>query len=357
MWNKNNLYCCLIIICAIFFTNCTSTNPSNSAGNSDETGDQVSELPAMEKAAIAFLESLDEAQKKKASYTFEDKERKNWHFVPKVRSGLPLREMNEEQKQLSKQLLQTVLSEKGQEKAALIMQLERVLQELENRPYENDYRNPSLYYVAVFGNPEGKDPWAWRYEGHHMSLNFSSIDRKLSVTPAFWGSNPGLVKSGEYEGTEVLKDEQHLARELLHLFSPDQAAKAIVSEAAPGDILTMVQQKVVLDEYIGIPARDMNAEQKAKLEQVLGTYLHNMKQEIAQEQWSKLTESGIDNLYFAWMGGKNPGDPHYYRIHGPGILIEYDNVQNDANHIHTVWRDLTNDFGEDLLTATLCAGA
>ena len=182
-----------------------------------------------------------------------------------------------------------------------------------------------------------------------MSLNFSSIDRRLAVTPAFWGSNPGLVKSGPYKGTEVLKTEQQLGRKLVKMLSAEQAAKAIVKGPAPKEIVTLVQQKVTLDEYIGIPVREMNADQKSVLEEILSAYLNNMRVEIAQEQWSKLKESGIDNLHFAWMGDTAPGEPHYYRIHGPTLLIEYDNVQNDANHIHTVWRDLTNDFGEDLL--------
>jgi hypothetical protein len=264
--------------------------------------------------------------------------------------------MGEDQRELVMALLETALSEQGQTKVSGIIQLERVLQEIENRPYENDYRNPLLYYLAIFGQPAQEAPWGWRFEGHHLSLNFSSVDRKLAITPAFMGSNPAIVRSGEHEGTQVLKDEQELARELVHLFAPGQAAKAILPDPAPRDIMTFVQQKVELDEYLGLPYSDFNAAQQAKLKDLLGVYLHNMKPEIAREHWEKLQESGMDKLYFAWMGGTAPGEPHYYRIHGPTLLVEYDNVQNGNNHIHTVWRDLTNDFGEDILRAHYAHG-
>lgn len=345
---KNYLLAALVCSWSIYA--CSSSNQSSTATATDsELEMQATAPPAMEKVATAFVASLDKEQEKKALYTFDDAERKNWHFVPKIRGGLPLREMNTAQQELVKDLLETVLSEQGQEKAEGIMQLERVLQELEGHPYENDRRNPKLYYLAIFGDPSGEEPWGWRYEGHHLSLNFSSVDRKLSVTPAFWGSNPAIVRTGDYTGTEVLKKEQDLGRELVHMFSNEQAGKAILPDPAPKDIITFVQQKVELDTYSGLPVSAFNAEQKTKVEELLGVYLNNMKPEIAKEHWEKMMESGIDQLYFAWMGGTEPGDPHYYRIHGPTLLIEYDNVQNGNNHIHTVWRDLTDDFGEDLL--------
>jgi hypothetical protein len=306
-------------------------------------------LPAMEQTALDYIVSLSEAQKKKSLFSFEDAERKNWHFFPKVRGGLPLREMSEAQQALCRQLLAAGLSEQGQEKASGIMQLERILQELENRPVENDWRNPLLYYLAIFGTPGREEPWGWRLEGHHLSLNFSSVDRELAATPAFFGSNPAIVRSGQYEGTEVLKAEQTLGRELVNMLDAEQAKVAILPDPAPNDIVTFVQQKVELDNYAGLAAGQMTDAQRAKLEELLGAYLNNMNADIAKKQWNKLQESGLDKLYFAWMGGTKAGEPHYYRIHGPTLLIEYDNVQNGNNHIHSVWRDLTDDFGEDLL--------
>lgn len=339
-------------ICLALFFSCSTSDHSGTTVTKAETREMAQAppaLPVMEQTALTFLASLSEDQKEKSVFSFEDAERKNWHFVPKVRAGLPLREMTEEQKTLCKQLLKAGLSEQGQTKAEGIMQLERVLQELENRPVENDWRNPLLYYLAIFGTPGQEDPWGWRLEGHHLSLNFSSVDRELAATPAFFGSNPAIVRSGNYEGTQVLKAEQTLGRELVHMLTPEQAGVAILPDPAPNDLVTFVQQKVELDQYAGLAVSEMTDSQKAKLEKLLGTYLNNMNADIAKRQWNKLRESGLDKLYFAWMGGIQPGDPHYYRIHGPTLLIEYDNVQNGNNHIHSVWRDLTDDFGEDLL--------
>lgn len=348
-----------VTFCYCLFIGCSSSSNST-ATNTEKPSPVISTapgtLPDMEQAALDLIAGLNLQQKEKALYSFDDEERKNWHFVPMVRGGLPLREMDEAQRKQVMELLQTALSEQGQEKVEGIMQLERVLQELENRPFENNYRNPLLYYIAFFGAPNDEGPWGWRFEGHHLSLNFSSVDRELAIAPAFMGSNPAIVRSGEYEGTQVLKSEQELGRTLVHMFSPEQAERVILPDPAPKDIITAVQQKVELDEYAGLPVSEFSPAQKAKLEELIGVYLHNMKPEIAREHWEKLQESGLDKVHFAWMGGTEPGDPHYYRIHGPTLLVEYDNVQNGNNHIHTVWRDLTNDFGEDILRAHYAHG-
>lgn len=359
MMSPTKTLCLLACFFGCLLYGCSSSNNSASTTTEAPATPEVeanSTLPAMEQAARAILASLTAEQRTKASYTFDDQERKNWHFVPMVRGGLPLREMEEAQRTLVKALLQSALSEQGQEKVNGIIQLERVLQEIENRAYENDYRNPLLYYLALFGEPGGEAPWGWRFEGHHLSLNFSSVDRQLAVTPAFMGSNPAIVRNGDKAGTQVLKNEQELGRQLVHMFTSEQIKKAILPDPAPRDIITAVQQKVELDEYAGLPVSEFSTEQKETLEQLLGVYLDNMKPEIAREHWQKMQESGMDKLYFAWMGGIEPGEPHYYRIHGPTLLIEYDNVQNGNNHIHTVWRDLTDDFGEDLLRAHYAHG-
>lgn len=340
------------IVAPFLFAACSASNGGSATADKMTTAtEQITETPAMERAAIALLQTLDDDQKAKAIFAFDDEEKKNWYYVPIVRKGLTLREMNEGQRALTMKLLQTVLSEQGQKKAEGIMQLERVLQEIENLPYENDRRNPLLYYLSIFGNPNSADPWGWRMEGHHLSLHFSSIDREVAVTPSFFGSNPAIVRTGAATGTEVLKAEQQLGRELVKMLSAEQQAVAILADPAPNDIITTVQKKVELDEYSGLAASKMTAVQKAKLEELLGAYLNNMKSGIATEQWQKIQEAGMEKLYFAWMGGLEPGEPHYYRIHGPTLLVEYDNVQNGNNHIHCVWRDLTNDFGEDLLRA------
>lgn len=309
----------------------------------------VRELPNMEQAAIIWLQSLDPAQYEKAHYEFETEERKNWHFVPKVRKGLPMREMDSTQRLMALQLLTTVVSEQGYQKVNQIFNLENVLTEIENRVPGNDYRNPELYYLAVFGDPATDKLWAWRLEGHHLSLNFSSIDRVLSVNPAFMGSNPAIVRSGSKKGMQVLKDEQNEGRKLVKMLNRSQRNRAIISPKAPSDIVTFVDKEVNLRTYDGLQVSEMDSIQKDQLMVLLHVYIDNMEQEIAMKEWARIQKSGIQNLYFAWAGSVEEGKPHYYRIHGPQLLVEYDNTQNNANHIHTVWRNPLDDFGEDLL--------
>lgn len=353
-----NQYLSLVLI-GLSCLACSTSDRSGTAvtqASASPIAQQSTALPAMEQIALDFVSTLNEDQQQKAVFSFEDAERKNWHFFPKVRAGLPLREMTDEQQAICRQLLEAGLSEQGLQKAEGVMHLERILQELENRPVDNDWRNPELYYLAIFGTPGREAPWGWRMEGHHLSLNFSSLDREVVATPAFFGSNPAIVRSGTYQGTEVLKAEQELGRELVRMLTAEQAAIAILPGKAPGDLITFVQQKVELDAYSGLPAHKMTDEQQHKLQELLGAYLDNMNHNIAKKQWNKLQKSGLDQLYFAWMGGTQIGEPHYYRIHGPTLLIEYDNVQNGNNHIHSVWRDLTDDFGEDLLRAHYANG-
>ena len=266
-----------------------------------------------------------------------------------VRKGLPLKEMNEKQQELAFEMLETGLSETGYEKANKIIALENVLTVMEDRKPGNDWRNPELYYVAVFGDPSTKTPWGWRFEGHHLSLNYTSVDKEIAVTPAFFGTNPHKIPIGENKGTRILAKEEDLGRALLHSFSDAQRKKAIVSTEAYADIVTGTAPKATLDKMEGLPAAEMTPVQQKSLEQLIFLYLNNMQSDIAEREWEQVQQEGFDKLHFAWAGGLKVGEKHYYRIHGPRFLIEYDNVQNEGNHVHTILRDLDNDFGEDLL--------
>jgi hypothetical protein len=229
------------------------------------------------------------------------------------------------------------------------MELERTLRRLEKRPPNDEYRDPERYYLAIFGTPSEKSPWGWRFEGHHVSLNFSSVTGKLAVTPAFLGTNPARVPEGPTKGLRVLAQEEDLARRLLTGLNAQQRRQAIIDEEAPADIITGNQRTVSLARFEGLAYADMTADQRFLLEQLIRVYLDNMKPRIAQHQWQRMEDAGLDKLHFAWAGSAEPGQAHYYRIHGPTFLVEYDNTQNNANHIHTVWRDPANDFGRDLL--------
>ncbi|MCB0841953.1 MAG: DUF3500 domain-containing protein [Bacteroidetes bacterium] len=325
-------------------------------GNKETKANQSVELSRetvhdLSHVVVDFLESLNAELKDKASFEFEDEERYNWHFVPKNdRKGVAVEDLDQSQREKLMNILSTALSDEGYRKANDIMQLEVVLQIIEGYEPGNRRRNPELYYLSVFGDPSGNKPWGWRYEGHHLSLNFTSMTGELTaVSPSFMGTNPAIVRETEYKGKEVLKQEQDLGRALVKSFSEDQLVRALIMEKAPGDILTFANREINVKEFEGIPYSVLNPDQQSKLIELLEVYLGNMNQEIATQNRQRIDKAGLENIYFAWAGGLEPGEGHYYRIHGPVFLIEYDNVQNNNNHIHTVWRDLENDFGKDLL--------
>jgi len=297
-------------------------------------------------AANAFIEVLGEAERERALYTLDDPERFNWVFVPTTRDGLAFREMSVEQRTAAHALLAATTSSQGYQKAVGVMRLEELLAQLEERP---DFRDPEDYHFWIFGEPSVTEPWGWRFEGHHISLSFTSSDGMIVATPSFIGANPARVEEGVFAGWRLLAKEEDLARELLMSLDGAQRTRAVIQADAPNDIITGNDREVTITERSGLPASAMNAEQRDLLLRLVSEYTGNMDQSIASKQMAKIEESGFGELHFAWAGGGEPGERHYYRIHGPTVLIEYDNTQNGANHIHSTWRDLTDDFGEDLL--------
>jgi hypothetical protein len=301
-------------------------------------------------AAHAFLRSLDAAQRAKVVYPFADAERFNWHFVPKSRNGVPMKALRPAQKEAALTLLRATLSRQGYDKAIAIMQLETVLKELEKRGSDDDYRDPGKYFITVFGEPGGAVPWGWRLEGHHLALNFASATGRLvSATPTFMGSNPGVVPSGSEKGKRILVQEVDMAFGLLKSLTAAQRQKAVLSATAPAEILTGNSRNAMIDKPEGIPFNELTKDQQRQLMQLVGTFVRNYHNGFANDLMRKIEQAGLDKLRFAWAGAEAWGGGHYYRIHGPVLLIEYDNTQNDGNHIHTVVRDLTNDFGDDAL--------
>lgn len=306
----------------------------------------------MASAATAFWNSLTPEQQKKAMFGFEDDERLNWHFVPKVRKGLSIKDMTPGQRSLAMALLATGLSGHGFTKVQQIMSLEEILKEMEKG--RGAVRDPEAYFVTIFGKPDAKGTWAWRYEGHHLSVNFTIAGGKaITALPTFLGSNPGEVREGSRKGLRVLAAEEELGRKLVQALTEDQKKKAIYSETAPKDIITAairkVDMKTVVDGQDGLPASEMTPEQRDMLLQLLEEYARRHRGELANEELRKIHVAGFDKVSFAWAGATEPGKPHYYRVVGPTFLVEFDNVQNNANHPHTVWRDPANDFGEDIL--------
>jgi len=300
--------------------------------------------------ANRFLNSLTPSLKAKAHYLFEDSERYNFHFVPRSRKGVSLRDLSAVQRDAAFALLKSSLSEQGYKKATAIIELENVLREVEGRNASDTYRDPLNYYFTVFGTPASEKPWGWRLEGHHVSLNFSSVNSTLeSSTPSFFGSNPAIVPSGAEKGKQILKLETDLGFSIVNSLSSDQLKKARFSETAPSEIITGNDRRARELQPKGIRYTEMNDEQKKQFLQLLDVYVKNYELGFSSKLMAKIKKAGIDNLYFAWAGSLKSGAGHYYRIQGPMLLIEYDNTQTNANHVHSIVRDLTNDFAEDIL--------
>jgi len=298
-----------------------------------------------------FLSSLDSKTKAKAIFSLDDPERFNWFFVPREkREGVCYKLLTIEQRQAALSSLHTSLGEVGYKKATEIMELEKILKQLEKRGDNDNYRDPLNYYFVFFGNPSDQKPWAWRFEGHHCAINFS-IDKGelVSSTPSFFGSNPGIVPTGEAKGKQILKQETDLGFSLVNSLSADQKTKAIIAETAFPEIITGNKRKAELLSPVGILYRSLTKEQQGMFKQLLDVYVNNYSLGFSKTLMAKIQKAGIENVSFAWAGSLVPGAGHYYRIQGPMLLIEYDNTQTNANHIHTTVRDLTNDFAEDIL--------
>lgn len=311
--------------------------------------DQSAAAAEMSHAALAFWNSLAPDLQAKAGFDFKNDERLNWHFIPRPRKGLPFKEMSAEQKLLAQALLATGLSPRGKEKALTIMSLEQVLHEIEKGKGTN-VRDPELYFVSIFGKPAATGVWGWRVEGHHFATNFLVAGGKTVVSaPVFFGGNPQEVRAGPKKGLRVLGAEEDIGRELVKSLGDDLRAVAIIAKDAPKDIISGAARKAKPLEPMGLSASKLSDAQKALLKNLIREYVDRVRPEVAGRDLERIEQAGMDKVHFAWAGDLEPGKGHYYRVQGPTFLIEFDNTQNGANHSHTVYRDLENDFGEDTL--------
>jgi len=311
---------------------------------------------AMSGAANKWLASLTPELRDKAVFAFDSEERLRWHFIPNesfARKGLTFKEMSEAQRTLARDLLKTGLSAKGYMTASAIMELENVLVDTEgqNRQFPRDHE---AYFVSVFGTPGDKTAWGWRLEGHHISVRFDVVGGATTASsPAFFGSNPAEVRAdvpgAAPRGTRVLGFEEDAGRALLDALDDAQRTTAIILPVAPGDIVTMIVPKIEPLTPVGIKATALTKVQREKLMNVIDVFASLAAPDVAAERMDRVKKAGLDNTTFAWAGETAKGKKHYYRVQGPSFLIEYDNTQNDGNHVHSVWRDFNGDFGRDLL--------
>lgn len=297
-------------------------------------------------AADAFLESLEEAKEKQATFSFKDAERLNWHYTPMERKGLALKAMNESQKNAAVALVNTVLSEKGAMKAAQVITAEALLGVMEKRP---EFRDPEKYFVAIFGATGDPQGWGMRFEGHHVSINITVLGEAVSVTPSFLGSNPAEIREGEHKGLRPLAAEEDLGRALAATLLEGGKKEVLFSEEAVEEILTREEQSVKPLESVGIAAKAMSEAQRGALIELIAEYTGRHRKDVAEADMKKIRKAGIDAIHFGWAGSLKRGEAFYYRVQGPTFVMECANTQNDANHIHAVWRDFDGDFGRDLM--------
>lgn len=323
----------------------------------------------MTDAAQTLLNLLNAELQRKAMFALTDEERFNWHYIPTLvdslpktvaqtlhkRNGVCIKEMTLEQRLAAHALLRSALSTQGYLKATAIMHLEDVLRGLEitngrNVQEVTAIRDPELYFFSFFGKPSKDEAWGWRVEGHHLSLHFTLMGNHLLVpAPVFMGSNPAIVKHGTHTGARIFPAEEYLARDLLKTFNAEQMALAVIAKEAPSDIVTKNNRKADLATPTGISFTKMNSGQRELLMKLMQEYTGNFHSDVANQQLKQIQTEGFEKIHFAWAGSNELGKAHYYRLQGTKLLIEYDNSQNEANHVHLVYRNLENDFGLDML--------
>ncbi|MFI5952208.1 DUF3500 domain-containing protein [Cryptosporangium sp. NPDC051539] len=307
----------------------------------------------MTDAALAWLDSLDDAQRADAVLPWpSNPERLRWHYTPVDHGGLHLGRMRPRQQSLAHQLLATGLSRAGYVTAATVIGLENILDHLEEWRVTWDRergRDPELYWMRVFGDPASAGPWSWRFGGHHLSVHHVVADGEVRASsPCFLGADPAQAPLLGGHLLRPLGAAEDLARDLVRSLDAAQRAVVVLSPHAPNDILSGEQPRALVPVE-GLPAAELDPGQREQLRALLDVFLGRIPEELAARETARFAGDRLLEVRFAWAGGLERGEPHYYRLQGPRLLAEYDNSQRDANHIHTVWRDPENDFGEDAL--------
>lgn len=304
-------------------------------------------------AVERWLSTLDAEQRAGATFPFSSEERVAWGFVPGDRTGLALGKLADAQREAALDIVRAGLSGRGATEVQGVIALEPILGELEQAGGRGNWmrRESGRYWMAVFGDPAADAPWAWRLEGHHVSVRSTVADgRVVSVTPSFLGANPATVPSGRLAGHRVLDGEETLARAVLASLTPEERTIAIVDPVAPPEIMSGTGRRADVGRVpMGVTRERLGRLGREALDRLIRHYLDRAPDAFAGEVWERLGDAGLDAVSFAWAGPDRPGEGHYYAIQGPTLMIEYDNTQNGANHIHSVWRDTANDWGDDVL--------
>jgi hypothetical protein len=324
-----------------------------------ESGSSAAAARELAAAAEELLQALGPESRKEIEFGFDDAERKEWSNVPNAvhpRHGLAFGKMSDVERMAAHHLLRAITSSQGYLKATAIIGLENILHEVQ-APELREYFSPDFYFLSVFGRPGADNRWAVRVDGHHLALHLTVVDGRITSTPSFFGAEPATIQHGHLAGLRVLGAETMKGFALRNALTADQARLAVLAQDVPPDIFTGPGHDHALDKPAGVRASRLQGLQRQLLESLIDEYVENMHPEVARSYRRRIQEDSVDSLHFAWMGPSSLGKPVYYRVHGPGLLIEYDNSLavgteqkvNDPNHIHTILRVPGNDFGDDWL--------
>lgn len=304
-------------------------------------------------AVRMWLDGLDDSQRALATFPFETPERFVWAYTPGPRQGLAIRDMRPDQRAASSAIVASAMSARTAGEIAAIIALETILGQIEGAGGGSGWlrRDPELYWFAVFGDPGSRSPWSWRVGGHHVAIHVTVAgDQVIGTTPSFLGANPAVIPSGPTAGARTLRGEEELGRALLSELSSAERGVAVIDGVAPADILTGTGLAADIRSVpIGIRHADLGGPRQDALERLIRHYVERVRPEVAEAAWERVVAPGLGDATFAWAGSDAPGRGHYYAVRGPTFVIEYDNTQNGANHIHAVWRDLEHDWGGDVL--------
>ena len=346
------IYWTAIVLTAIFQITVSSSlqaeAPVETPLNAIESPEIAEQLAV---TARRFRDSLDPDMQ--VQYLFQDAERGNFHFFPIARRGVPLKSLGEGQRQLGYALVSVALSHVGNQKALTIMSLGEYLRQSDGAP--NIYRDSDQYYFTIFGEPGSEGSWGYRVEGFHLSINVTVLKgRWISVTPSFFGVIPATVPDGSRKGLRVLKQETELARALARSFDTQQRVTGFgtipdFKTETVGGLITGNKRRIERGKPAGLAAAAMTLYQRKTLLKLVREHIGRIRQELAEQDLSRINEAGVEKIHFIWSGGLQPGEPHHYLVQGPTFLIEYDNTQDNANHVHCVYRDFDNDFGDAML--------
>ncbi len=341
-----------ILACIIGFQGLTASTQSNLSPDD---------------AVRRFLITLNADELKKTSFLFEDSLRQKWTNLPVglvPRPGIQYGSLSDESRLAFHRVLSSLLSSQGYLKLTSIMQLDDILNVLYKEALDQGRINQETfsrilalkwghgnYYISVWGRPQEKEAWGLSFGGHHIALSFTVRGDQVSLSPLFIGTDPSEVKSSKYAGWRILSKEEDYGFMLVNMLSEAQKSKAILKQQVPGDIITNPNSSQRISDYYGISAGEFNEAQGSMLEILIQEYIHNFEHAFAHGLYSRILKTGLNKIHFAWVGSLENNKPHYYIVHGPDFLIEYDNVgfQNDGNHIHAILRESGNDFGEDIL--------